>query len=75
MAGNEKNSKKRDAHAGVQYAVLNDLPLSSHPEVVVGVDLHPVATSGDYNDLENKPNIPSDVTELVDRVDQLEGDV
>jgi outer membrane murein-binding lipoprotein Lpp len=34
-----------------------------------------VATSGDYNDLENKPNIPSDVTELADRVDQLEGDV
>lgn len=67
---------------GVMYRVVNDLNLnnaSGYKEYVAGraaaVDwsgvenkplFHAVATSGSYNDLTNKPSIPSDVNELSD---------
>ena len=67
---------------GVMYRVVDDLNLNNslgYKEYVAGraaaVDwsgvenkpsFHAVATSGNYNDLLNKPSIPSDVNELSD---------
>lgn len=53
---------------GVHYATLNDIPLSPQPKVVVDVDLSPVAVSGSYNDLSDKPDVytKQEVDDIID---------
>jgi len=54
--------------AGVSdHGALTGLSDNDHPQYELAADLHPVAESGDYNDLSNKPatGAPADGTYLV----------
>jgi hypothetical protein len=62
---------QNDGNGNISWAIIPAGFSGNYAELINKPDLKTVATTGSYNDLSNKPNIPSDISDLTDTTNKF----